>query len=60
MARSLGGPTSLRAIGMPESGIVQAAELAVQNPYRNPRPIERAAIQDLLQSAWAGDAPAAG
>ena len=60
MARSLGAPTSLRAIGMPESGIVRAVELAVQNPYRNPRPIERAAIQDLLQNAWAGDPPAAG
>jgi alcohol dehydrogenase class IV len=59
MARSLGAPTSLRTIGMPEGGIVQSAELAVQNPYRNPRPIERAAIQDLLRRAWAGDSPAA-
>jgi alcohol dehydrogenase class IV len=60
MARSLGAPISLRAIGMPESGIVQAAELAVQNPYWNPRPIEGAAVRGLLKRAWAGDPPAAG
>jgi alcohol dehydrogenase class IV len=60
MAKSLGAPTSLRAIGMPEAGIAQAAELAVQNPYWNPRPIERDAIQGLLQRAWAGDPPADG
>ena len=47
-------PTSLRALGMPESGIDQAADLALANPYWNPRPLERAAIRALLDDAWHG------
>jgi hypothetical protein len=43
---------------MPESGIDRAADLAVQNPYWNPRPIERNAIRKLIAAAWAGDPPA--
>ncbi|NOJ48525.1 maleylacetate reductase [Bradyrhizobium archetypum] len=57
LARKLGSPLSLREIGMPESGIDQAADLAVKNPYWNPRPIERAAIRELIARAWRGDAP---
>src|SRR5258707_5267284 len=45
LARKLAAPASLREIGMPESGIDQAADLALKNPYWNPRPIERDAIQ---------------
>jgi maleylacetate reductase len=55
LARKLGAPLSLREIGMPESGIDQAADLAVQNPYWNPRPIERAAIRELIARAWRGE-----
>jgi maleylacetate reductase len=40
LARKLAAPASLREIGMPESGIDQAADLAVKNPYWNPRGIE--------------------
>ena len=36
----------------------RAADLAVQNPYPNPRPLERAAIRALLQRAFDGDRPA--
>jgi alcohol dehydrogenase class IV len=57
LARSLGAPTSLAAIGMPATGIDRAAELAVKNPYWNPRPVERAAIRDLIARAHAGEAP---
>ncbi|WP_377805798.1 maleylacetate reductase [Azospirillum sp. A29] len=56
-ARRLGAPTALRALGMPEAGIDHAADLAVQSPYWNPRPVERNAIRTLLARAWAGDAP---
>jgi alcohol dehydrogenase class IV len=59
MAVALGAPTSLREIGMPVEGIARAADLAIQNPYANPRPIERDAIEALLRRAWAGEAPAA-
>jgi alcohol dehydrogenase class IV len=48
---------SLREIGMPASGIDQAADLAVKNPYWNPRVIERDAIRELIARAWRGDAP---
>jgi alcohol dehydrogenase class IV len=57
LARRLGAPQSLGAIGMPESGIDQAADLAVTNPYWNPRPIERTAISDLIARAWRGEPP---
>jgi alcohol dehydrogenase class IV len=57
LARKLAAPASLREIGMPESGIDQAADLAVKNPYWNPRPIEREAIRELIARAWRGDAP---
>jgi alcohol dehydrogenase class IV len=57
LARKLAAPASLREIGMPESGIDQAADLALKNPYWNPRPIERDAIRELIARAWRGDAP---
>jgi alcohol dehydrogenase class IV len=57
LARKLAVPLSLREIGMPESGIDQAADLAVKNPYWNPRPVARDAIRELIACAWRGDAP---
>ncbi|MGX5734812.1 maleylacetate reductase [Bosea thiooxidans] len=58
LAGRLGAPRSLKELGMPEAGIDRAADLAVANPYRNPRPIERDAIRALIARAWAGDPPA--
>lgn len=57
LARRLGAPLTLRDLGMPESGIEQATEIATRNPYPNPRPIERDAIRGLIARAWAGEAP---
>ena len=54
----LGTPLSLKAIGMPESGLDQAADIAAANPYANPVPIERAAIRRLLDNAFHGRKPA--
>ncbi len=56
-AKSLGAPMSLQSLGMKEADLDRAADIAVQNPYWNPRPIERSAIRALLQSAWAGMRP---
>ncbi len=53
----LGAPRALRAIGMPESGIDSAAAAATQDPYWNPRPVEREALRDLIARAWAGEPP---
>jgi maleylacetate reductase len=57
LARTHGAPTALRDIGMPESGLDRAADLAVQSQYPNPRPLERDAIRDLLQRAFDGTRP---
>ena len=59
LARKHGAPTSLAALGLPESALDQAADLAVQTPYPNPRPLQRAALRALLQRAFDGTAPAA-
>ncbi|WP_329459042.1 maleylacetate reductase [Streptomyces sp. NBC_01497] len=58
-AGRLGAPTSLRELGMPESGIEEAAELVVRDGYWNPRPVEKSAVRALLTTAWAGDRPVA-
>jgi len=57
LARSLGTPLALKDIGMPESELDRAADIAVKSPYYNPRPIDRAAIRKLLDDAWHGRRP---
>jgi maleylacetate reductase len=57
LARRLGAPTSLAALGMPADGLDRAADLAVQNQYANPRPLERVALRALLQRAFDGAPP---
>jgi alcohol dehydrogenase class IV len=57
LARSLNAPLALKDIGMPESGLDRAADLATSNPYWNPRPIERNAIRALLDDAYFGRPP---
>lgn len=57
LARRLGVPMALRDLGMPEGGIETAADAALSNPYWNPRPLDRAAIRDLLARAHAGLSP---
>jgi alcohol dehydrogenase class IV len=48
---------ALRDLGLAESDLDRAADLAVEKPYWNPRPIERDAIRELLGRAWAGEPP---
>ena len=57
LALRLGAPTALRDIGMKEEDLDRACEIALSNPYWNPRPIERQPIRDLLQRAWEGAPP---
>jgi len=57
LARAHGAPVSLKAIGMPAEGLDEAADLAVSNPYPNPRPLERAALRSLLAQAFEGVPP---
>jgi maleylacetate reductase len=57
LATELGAPRSLREIGMPQDGLARALEIALSNPYWNPRPIEAEPLQALLQAAWDGRRP---
>ncbi|CAM2156661.1 maleylacetate reductase [Paraburkholderia tropica] len=56
-ARSLGAPLALRDLGLTSAQLDAAADLAVRNPYWNPRPVERDAVRALLQRAWEGTRP---
>jgi maleylacetate reductase len=59
LAASLGAPLSLRSIGLKESDLDQATDIATQNPYYNPRPVTREGIRALLQDAFEGRRPQA-
>jgi alcohol dehydrogenase class IV len=54
---ALGAPLALKDLGLKEEDLDRAADLAVLNPYWNPRPVERQAIRELLQRAWSGIRP---
>ena len=61
LARANGAPTALKDLGMKEADLDRAAEIAVSNPYWNPREIgvaQRAEIRQLLQNAFEGLRPA--
>jgi maleylacetate reductase len=57
LARRCGAPLALKDIGMNESDLDRACELALQNQYPNPQPLEPAAIRRLLQHAFEGVPP---
>jgi maleylacetate reductase len=57
-AAALGAPLALRDLGLRVADLDRAADLAVENPYWNPRPVEREAVRALLQRAWDGTPPA--
>jgi maleylacetate reductase len=59
LAGRLDAPRSLRELGMAESDIPRIADLAVANPYANPRPVTRDGVVELLTCAWRGDPPRA-
>lgn len=60
LARDNGAPIALKDIGMRAEDLDRAADLAVSNPYWNPRPFgpaQRDEIRALLQRAFDGDPP---
>jgi maleylacetate reductase len=57
LALAIGARVSLASLGMPADGLDRAADLAVQNQYPNPRPLERNAIRELLEKAYYGERP---
>lgn len=60
LARDNGAPVALKDIGMKPQDLDRAADIAVSNPYWNPRPIaaaQRDDIRALLQRAYDGTRP---
>lgn len=57
LARAHGAPVALRDIGMRESDLDRACELALLKQYPNPRALERAPLRALLQAAYEGVRP---
>ncbi|MGO7730607.1 maleylacetate reductase [Rhizobium johnstonii] len=56
-ARQIGAPLALKGLGLSEADLDRAAEIATENSYWNPRPIDRQSIRALLQDAWEGKRP---
>ena len=58
LAEKLGAPLTLQELGLTETDLDRATDIALANPYWNPRPIEREGIRQLLQDAYEGKRPA--
>ena len=57
LAKNNGAPVALKDIGMKQADLDKACDIALQNQYPNPRPLERTAIRQLLQNAFDGTRP---
>ena len=57
LAQRIGAPTSLKALGMPEETLAEAAHLAAEPPPANPRPVTAESVLALLREAYAGRRP---
>jgi maleylacetate reductase len=57
LAKDNGAPVALQGIGLKEADLDRACDIAMQNQYPNPRPLEHAAIRQLLQNAFEGVRP---
>lgn len=57
LGQELGIQAGLRDIGLAESDLDSACEIAMGNPYWNPRVIEREPLRVTLNNAWEGRPP---
>jgi len=57
LARAVGAKMALSELGMREADLDRATDIALSNPYYNPRPIEKTAIRALLDDAFHGRTP---
>jgi maleylacetate reductase len=57
LAERIGAPTSLKALGMPEEKLAEAAHLAADPPPPNPRPVTAEGVLAILRDAYAGRRP---
>ncbi|KDQ18992.1 hypothetical protein BOTBODRAFT_28471 [Botryobasidium botryosum FD-172 SS1] len=51
----LGVKRGLKEFGMREDDIDKAADIAVSNPYWNPRSLDRDLLREVIRRAWAGE-----
>jgi alcohol dehydrogenase class IV len=49
--------SSLKALGLARAALENAADLAMENPYDNPRPVPRDEILEILLAAYDGKRP---
>jgi maleylacetate reductase len=59
LAERIGAPTSLAQVGLDSGRIPEAARLVVETSPVNPRPVDRAAVDELLRAAYVGRLPGA-
>lgn len=59
LGRKHGSPNSLKELGLKESDIEKAADIAVSKQYPNPAPLDRERIITLLRNAFEGVRPSA-
>ncbi len=57
LAKRLGVPTTLKDIGLPLDTLDRVAEIAMEQPYWNPRPVSKDALRAILDDAWHGRRP---
>ncbi|KWW98845.1 Alcohol dehydrogenase [Carbonactinospora thermoautotrophica] len=58
LARSIGAPASLRAVGLRESAIDEVASTVARTDVVNPRQVTYEGVRELLAAAYAGQPPA--
>ncbi|HIP80486.1 MAG TPA: iron-containing alcohol dehydrogenase, partial [Kiloniellaceae bacterium] len=57
LSQKVGVKKSLAELGMAPADLDRAAEIAVENPYYNPRPVTREGVREMLQAAYEGRPP---
>lgn len=57
LAVRINAPVALKKLGLPYDALDQAADIAMGQPYWNPRPLSRPAIRAILEDAWQGRRP---
>ena len=58
LVAAAGGPTTLAELGMTEGDLDEAAHLATERRYPNPREVTRVGVRRLLGEAFGGIRPA--
>lgn len=56
-AQKIGAPLALRDLGLKETDLDRATDIALSKPYWNPAEITAPGLRELLQNAWAGTPP---